>query len=107
MTRYETRFLDWPSHFISTASVPEVTENSQEELSESTIYLLHSVPASGNTLPSELNMRLEKYITFLPFHEKICQMPQMKIVIKVAQQSAPSNDKLINLPNDLANSSFV
>lgn len=49
MTRYETRFLDWPSHFISRASVPEVTEKSQGELSVRTTHLIHSVLASGNT----------------------------------------------------------
>lgn len=30
MTRYKTRFLDWPPQFIGIASDPEVTENSQE-----------------------------------------------------------------------------
>lgn len=62
MTRYETRFLDWPFHFISPASVPEVTENSLDELSVCTVYLLCSVLASGNTLPSSLNMHLKKYV---------------------------------------------
>jgi len=62
MTRYETRFLGWPSHFISRASVPEVTENSQEEFSVCTVHPIRSVPGSGNTLPSSPNTLLEKHI---------------------------------------------
>lgn len=71
MTRYETRLLDWPSHFIITASIPEATENSK--LSICTIHMLHSDLASGNILPSSLNIQPEKYRNFFfpkLFHEK-------------------------------------
>lgn len=63
MTRYETRLLDWPSHFIITASIPEATENSK--LSICTIHMLHSDLVSDNILPSSLNIQPEKYRNFL------------------------------------------